>query len=390
MKNVLLYYSFSFALGGGEYLPLSLIAALQNVSNLTVAVDMAGNIERSSKAFGISLDMSKLKVVQVTPPDYEPRKHNVFLSFHRFRKLKQLARNADVCISTASIMDFGKPSHQFINMLAFGDDAFTAYVLNPANPARPNLRTRVKRFLSDSILRPLLGMRSKRSIICDRREHIYPNSFFVENFMKSFYGPFNSSVFYPPTLLDIRSSAAERDPFKVVYIGRIIPEKRIEDLVGIVEKARAITGLDIKFQVAGRLDQTPSYGQKLTRMAQERDWLKFVGALYGKEKEQFLVSGSYAIHAERLEAFGISVVEYLASGNIVIVPDEGGTPEIVDSPALAYHTDDEAAQLLARLLTDAGFRDQQRAHCTMRAKVFSRESYMKRQDELVKKLLSEP
>lgn len=390
MKNVLLYYSFSFALGGGEYLPLSLIAALQNVSNLTVAVDMACNIERSSKAFGISLDMSKLKVVQVTPPDYEPRKHNVFLSFHRFRKLKQLARNADVCISTASIMDFGKPSHQFINMLAFGDDAFTAYVLNPADPARPNLRTRVKRFLSDSILRPLLGMRSKRSIICDRREHIYPNSFFVENFMKSFYGPFNSSVFYPPTLLDIRSAAAERDPFKVVYIGRIIPEKRIEDLVGIVEKARGITGLDIKFQVAGRLDQTPSYGQKLTRMAQERDWLKFVGALYGKEKEQFLVSGSYAIHAERLEAFGISVVEYLASGNIVIVPDEGGTPEIVDSPALAYHTDDEAAQLLARLLTDAGFRDQQRAHCTMRAKVFSRESYMKRQDELVKKLLSEP
>ena len=390
MKNVLLYYSFSFALGGGEYLPLSLIAALQNVSNLTVAVDMACNIERSSKAFGISLDMSKLKVVQVTPPDYEPRKHNVFLSFHRFRKLKQLARNADVCISTASIMDFGKPSHQFINMLAFGDDAFTAYVLNPADPARPNLRTRVKRFLSDSILRPLLGMRLKRSIICDRREHIYPNSFFVENFMKSFYGPFNSSVFYPPTLLDIRSSAAERDPFKVVYIGRIIPEKRIEDLVGIVEKARGITGLDIKFQVAGRLDQTPSYGQKLTRMAQERDWLKFVGALYGKEKEQFLVSGSYAIHAERLEAFGISVVEYLASGNIVIVPDEGGTPEIVDSPALAYHTDDEAAQLLARLLTDAGFRDQQRAHCAMRAKVFSRESYMKRQDELVKKLLSEP
>ena len=29
MKNVLLYYSFSFALGGGEYLPLSFIAALQ-------------------------------------------------------------------------------------------------------------------------------------------------------------------------------------------------------------------------------------------------------------------------------------------------------------------------------------------------------------------------
>lgn len=388
MKNVLLYYSFSFALGGGDYLPLIFIQTLQKISNLTVAVDLACNIEHTAKTFDIGIDMSRLKVVQVTPPDYNPKKHTVFLSFYRFRQLKRLARNADVCISTASIMDFGMPSHQFINMLAFGDDDFTAYVQNPVAPARPGMKARIKRFLSDSILRPLLGMRSKRSIICDPREHIYPNSIFVENFMKSFYGPFNSTVFYPPTLLEPLSDATvERDQLKVVYIGRIIPEKRIEDLIGIVEKTRAITGLDVRFHVAGRLDQTPSYGQKLSKMAQEREWLKFTGALYGDEKTRFLQSGSYAIHAERLEAFGISVVEYLQSGNITIVPDEGGTPEIVDSPALAYHTDDEAARILARLLTDAEFRGQQRTHCAERAKVFSREAYLKRQDELLERIL---
>ena len=59
MKNVLLYYSFSFALGGGDYLPLVFAAELQKVSNLTLAVDSAENIERASKAFGISLDMVK-------------------------------------------------------------------------------------------------------------------------------------------------------------------------------------------------------------------------------------------------------------------------------------------------------------------------------------------
>jgi glycosyltransferase involved in cell wall biosynthesis len=388
MKNVLLYYSFSFALGGGDYLPLSLIKALQKKSNLTVAVDQTCNMERSCKACGIRIDLSKLNVVQVTPPDYDPRKHTIFLSFYRFRQLKRLARNADVCISTASIMDFGMPSHQFINMLAFGDDAFTAYVLNPANPVRAGLSVRMKRFLSDSIIRPLLGMRSKRRIILDQREHIYPNSHFVENFMKNFYGPFNSYVFYPPTLLEAGSTAAERDPLKVVYIGRIIPEKRIESLIDIVEKARELTGLDIKFHVAGRLDQTPSYGRKLDDMAKERDWLRFVGALYGDEKTEFLLSGSYALHAERIEAFGISIVEYLNTGNIAIVPDEGGTPEIVDSPALAYHTNDEAARILARLLTDAEFREQQRVHCANRAKVFSREAYLKRQDELLERLLN--
>ena len=387
MKNVLLYYSFGFSLGGGDYLPLAFAAELQKISDLTLAVDMACNIERSSKTFGIDIDMSRLKVVQVTPPNYSPKKHTFLLSLYRFRKLKKLAQNADICISAASIMDFGKPSHQFINMLAFGDDAFTAYVLNPVLPFRAGLFTRMKCFFTDSILRPLLGMRSKRSIICDAREHIYPNSIFVETLMKRFYGPFNSSVFYPPTLLETKSNTASRDPLKVIYIGRIIPEKRIEDLIDIVEKARTITGLDIKFHVAGRLDQTPSYGEKLRKMAKERGWLSFVGALYGEAKEQFLLSGSYAIHAERIEAFGISIVEYLKTGNIAIVPDEGGTPEIVDSSTLTYHTNEDASKILAKLITDEELRKAQLLHCRERANYFSRDAYLRRQHELLEHIL---
>jgi glycosyltransferase involved in cell wall biosynthesis len=389
MKNVLLYYSFSFALGGGEYLPLAFIAALQKTSNLTVAVDQAGNFERSYKAFGtgLDIDLSRLKIVQVTPPDYDPRRHNVLASLRRFRRLRHLARSADVCISTSSIMDFGKPAHHFINMLAFGDDAFTDYVHGRSSRARGDMMTKAKRFFSNSILRPILGMRSKRSIICDRRQHIYPNSQYVEKTMKDFYGPFNSRVFYPPTLFEAEPTDVVRDPLKVVYIGRIIPDKRIEDLVAIVERARAVTGLDIAFHVAGRLDQTPSYGRKLDMMAQERNWLKFVGALYGEEKMRFLTSGTYAIHAERDEAFGISIAEYLSSGLIPIVPDEGGTPEIVDSPDLTYRTNEDAARILARLLADDGFRGIQRDHCAERAKLFSREAYLERQRKLLAEIV---
>ena len=129
MKNVLLYYSFGFALGGGEYLPLAFIAALQKTCNLTLAVDVAANIDRSVKAFGtgLGIDLSRLKVVQVTPPNYNPRNHSVFVSLYRFRKLKRLARDADVCLSTASIMDFGKPAHHFINMIALLADSRDEY-----------------------------------------------------------------------------------------------------------------------------------------------------------------------------------------------------------------------------------------------------------------------
>ena len=390
MKNVLLYYSFGFALGGGEYLPLAFIAALQKTCNLTLAVDVADNIERSVKAFGtgLGINLSRLRVVQVTPPNYNPRNHSVLVSLYRFRKLKRLARDADVCLSTASIMDFGKPAHHFINMIAFGDDAFTAFALGNTGSPRLSAMKRARRFFSDSILRPLLGMRTKQSIICDNRQHIYPNSQYVAGMMARYYGPFNSTVFFPPTLFEPKSAeSGGRDPLKVVYIGRIIQEKRITDLIGIVEKARAATGLPVTFHLAGRVDQSPAYGEQLTAMAREREWLKFVGALYGEGKERFLMSGSFALHAERHEAFGISVAEYLVSGNIAIVPDDGGSREVVDTPALSYHTDDEAANILSRLLTDSTFREEQRRHCAERAKTFTRQAYMERQQLLLNEIL---
>ena len=389
MKKVLLYYNFSFSFGGGELLPLSFISELQHTSDLTVALDKADGLWQSAALYGIGIDPSAIHVEQVMPKGYSIRRHNVLLSLHRSRMLKRLAQNADICISLSNITDFGKPAHHFINMLAFGDDAFTAFVHGKAGSATDGVLARTKRLFSNAILRPILGMRSKRSMICDRRERIYPNSRYVERLMTAFYGPFNSAVFYPPTLFDPQSpESARRDPLRIVYIGRIVPEKRITDLIGIVERARALTGLPLSFHLAGRLDQTPAYGERLAAMARERDWLKFVGAVYGDDKERFLMSGSFALHAERIEAFGISVAEYLVSGNIAIVPDEGGSREVVDSPALSYRTDDEAASILSRLLTDAAFREEQRRHCAERAKTFTRQAYMERQQRLLDGILN--
>ena len=386
MKQVLIYYSFSFSFGGGEHLPLSLVAALQDRCQVTVALDKASTFEEACRICGIGVDMSKIRIVQVAPPGYESKKHTLYVSLYRSRRLKELARHADICISTGNIMDFGKPAHHFINMLAFGDDDFTAYVMNGFRPVHVGMAAAVKRFLKEKILRPLLGMRSKKRIILDKREHVYPNSRFVEQKMRDFFGPFNSHVFFPPTLFEPGDVTVERDPFKVVYIGRIVPEKRIEELIRIVENARKTTGFPVTFHLAGRVNQTPSYGEKLLKMAEAREWLKFEGPLYGEEKSRFLLSGTYALHAERIEAFGISIAEYLISGNIAIVPDEGGACEIVDNPALAYRTDDMAAAILARLLSDESFRNEQRVRCRERAQAFSREAYLQRQTRLLQEI----
>ena len=392
MKRILIYFGrFHNVIGGGEYLPLLFIAELQKHCEVTLALNRQSDVNHVATMYGIPIDMSKLKIVVVKPSSNFIAQLDTILPFYRTWQLKKLAKNADICISCINMFDFGKPAHHFIYRLSvFGDNAFSDYY-NHKKPltGMALFWRRTRTFLAEKILRPLLGVRSNRKILSDTREHIYPNSNYVDNTMKNFYGSFNSTVFYPPTLADFNVMNVERDPYKIVYIGRVHPEKRIIDMVEIIEKARNATGLDLTFHIAGSIAPIPEFTQKLNHLSEEKKWIKLVGQLSGIHKEKFLLSGSYAIHAQRDETFGIAITEYLKAGLVTIVPDEGGSCEIVSNPALTYHTNDEAAQILIRLLEHDDFLNEQRQFCHKRATYFSSQAYIERQQKLLMDIVGE-
>jgi glycosyltransferase involved in cell wall biosynthesis len=403
MKRVLIYYmDFHSSIGGGEFLSLLFIAELQKTCDVTLSLNWNSSVEKAAELAGVPIDISKLKIVLVKPRNEFLRKLDAILPFYRIWMLKKLAVDTDVCISTANMIDFGKPAHHFVYLLRlFGDNAFMDYVSHvPPKKGFALLKQKTRTFLAETILRPLLGIRSTRKILSDPREHIYPTSHYVDKVMREFYGPFNGTVFYPPTSfevkhapcerdpLQVKHAPCERDPLRVVYLGRLFPEKRIDAIIDIVEQARNISGKDLTLRIAGHLEKT-AFVEKLKQTASEKTWVQLVGPLYGEDKERFLLTGTYAIHAERDEAFGISITEYLKAGCIPIVPDEGGTVEIVDSPALTYHTDEDAAQILARLLADEAFRGKQRARCAERARLFSMQAYMEKQHRILNSILAE-
>jgi hypothetical protein len=72
----LLYYHFSYPLGGGDLLPLAFAEELQDVSRVTMAVDSLPGFRRASDAFGIRLDPARVSVVPcsqtATPPKATP------------------------------------------------------------------------------------------------------------------------------------------------------------------------------------------------------------------------------------------------------------------------------------------------------------------------------
>ncbi|MCR5415030.1 MAG: glycosyltransferase [Kiritimatiellae bacterium] len=384
-KKILVYYRyFGMTLGGGEYLPLTLIAELQKTCDVTLALDRTGNLERAVSLMGVAVDLSRLEVVKVMPPGYRKTSCTMFEAFLRSRKLKRLAKKADVCISLANIMDFGKPARHVLITIDVGDSAFDDFVAG----RKASLARRIARFAKDRLLRPLLGMRSRRDVFADPRERIYPNSQYVKSLLESFYGKFNGRVFLPPTLFDGSACGVARDPLAVLFIGRIAQSKRIEEMMRIVEEARELTGKDLKLRLAGKMDDNP-YSARLRALAATRPWISFEGVLYGDAKTRFLFSGAYALHVPPTEAFGISVTEYLKAGLVPVVADRGGAKEIVANPELEFSDPGEAARILAKLVSDAGFRREQKRRCAERAKAFTKEAYMAHQREIVAEMLDE-
>lgn len=361
-------------------MPICFASALQKICKVTLALDWSDGLDRAASKLGLPLSNENLDVVQLMPAGASPAQQSMMLSVVRSRALKRLSKECDVCISLANPIDFGRPAHHFITNITIGDENFTNFALGIG---RSPLSTKIKNSILNHTLRPLLGMSSKKKLISDQRNRIYPNSRYIADLLRRFYGPFAGEVFYPPTLFCPESpSEAENRTLDVLYMGRICAEKRIEDIVDIVTRVRDLSGKDVHLAAAGELDAT-DYVDKLKMLANQRKWFRLVGPVYGREKDTFLQSGSFAIHTERVEAFGISVTEYLKAGLVPIVPDEGGSCEVVDNAALTYHTIDDAANILLRLIANIDFRRNQQRLCAERAGIFSQDAYLGRQSKLL-------
>lgn len=388
MKRVLLYHKqLTHILGGGTFQPLMFIAEMQKTCEVTLALNGDTDIKAVAKMSGIDIDTERLKIVRLDPKNKFIEHHEALASLLRQRKLKALAKDADICISTANVMDFGKSGHHFIYLLSqFGGAAFYDYLMQ--TKSRTGLRLKIRRigtWLYEYMAKPLFGIRPLKRIINDQREQIYPTSKYVEGIVRGFFGDFNSKVFYPPTIFEFNEEKVVRDPLLAIYVGRIFPPKRLTDIIAIVERAREISGRDLKLNIAGKLAPIP-YTDLLKKMAAERSWLKLIGPVYGKDKEHFMLSATYAIHAERDEAFGIAIAEYLKAGCVAIVPDVGGPTEIVDNEALTFAAVGQAAELLARLVCDDDFRSTQQKACAQRGKNFSLCAYIEREKAIIKEI----
>ena len=393
MKSILVYFTgFSRQIGGSEALVFLLLREMQARYDVTLALQHTWlDPFAAAEMYGLPLDRSRIKVVLLDKAPGLLAKMDRHLKFLWMRRLRKMGPRFDICISCANPVDFGRPGKHFVFMLSL-DNAFKAFIWKEHPRGREWLRYRTLRF-RDCLARMLAGARTAASVVRDGREVVLPNSCYAKRCIENYYHCKVHEAFYPPTLFEAgkrfsrveRVARAEGGSLSIVSLGRIGPEKRPLEMVEIVKNARNQSGLDFKLRLVGHCSNA-YLKKRLAELTVDNPWLRVYDAVVGTAKAEMLASCSFALHACNVEAFGISITEYMKAGLVPIVPREGGSSEVVGLDSLVYENEEEAADILIRLATDNAFYNECLSHCTNRAKLFTADAYLRRQKDLFEEL----
>jgi len=124
-----------------------------------------------------------------------------------------------------------------------------------------------------------------------------------------------------------------REPFTLGYLSLITPHKGLDVLVKAWHRLVKVQGRDVRLRVAGRV--LDSYYWKQIESAIERaglrDRFEYVGEPGLDEKIEFLRGCSvFSLPSRFEETRGLAVMEAMATGVPVVVPDSGVFPEMLE------------------------------------------------------------
>lgn len=280
----------------------------------------------------------------------------------------RVAGEFDILISAYNLCDFGVPAIHFVADFCWDDELRQQYDMIPSEAARmihrdgPLRRGYLR--LSRSLAAP-----SGRNLFAGE-DMIVSNSRWTADLMERKYGVVDRHIVYPPVLAEFPDVPAERKEFGFVCLGRIAHEKRIERIIEILGRVRAL-GHDIHLHLIGPIDDSP-YGRMVRGLVEaNRSWITPEGRKTGADKARLLTGHRFGIHARRGEAFGIAVAEMVKAGCIPFVPDDGGQVEIVDHPLLCYADIDDAVAKIDRVLRDAALQQTLARHLQKQGEQFS-------------------
>jgi len=152
----------------------------------------------------------------------------------------------------------------------------------------------------------------------------------------------NPYILYPKVNRDlIRHATTPRNPYHMVCIGRIVPNKRLEDAIAVLERLNK-RGLPATLQIIGRADG--AYANRFIKKYKNHPGLIISPNADKAILSEALAQARLGLHGFRSEHFGIAVAEMICSGVLPLVHNSGGVCELVQNPELRFETVDDLTE----------------------------------------------
>jgi glycosyltransferase involved in cell wall biosynthesis len=148
----------------------------------------------------------------------------------------------------------------------------------------------------------------------------------------------------------------------ILFVGRIAPNKRIEDHIRLAEHYKRYVDVYYRFIFVGRTDAVPTYFRTVQALVAEfrilPDRIWFVGGVPDEELAAYYRNAHAYVSLSEHEGFCVPLVEAMAMDVPVLAYAAGAVPETLGGAGVTFAPKDleQAAELLGALVYDAPFR----------------------------------
>ncbi len=355
----------NFAGGGAESVGLWILEALKNKYQVTLLTLFPLDLKKLNAAYGTQLSPENVKVKSILPQSFQSildflnannQSAKKLLNHYFIRQFKAESLEYDLVFSAYNATDLGKKGIQYIHWINVFDKDEQFY-------------KNISDFSDEN-------MKNNYSIA---------NSYVVADAILTEYG-IESTVIYPPVVLDVQNIAWEQKENAFICSGRLTEAKQPHKAIKILKKIRE-KGYDVKLYITG--GGGGFYGWKYLRflkkmVAENSDWVTLYQNLPYKDYVNVLTKCRYGIHYKK-EPFGISIAEMVKAGAIPFVRSVGGQIEIVgeDNQDLFFDSVEEAVEKILWVLNSSDKQQQLINRLEESKKIFSTEHFMKEICEFV-------
>ena len=144
----------------------------------------------------------------------------------------------------------------------------------------------------------------------------------------------------------------------ILFVGRIAPNKKIEDIIRLAEHYKRYVDTDYRFIFVGRTDAVPRYYNTILALIAEyqmpRDRFVFTGTVTDSELATYYRSSHAYVSLSEHEGFCVPLVEAMAADIPVLAFGATAVPETLGGAGICFSPKDleYAAEILGLLVYD--------------------------------------